>query len=135
MLSARSSKNIKISTFEKASKSFHFRSDNQRQISLDLNYTCRIRKRLISLINFEIFLEIIRLTRCEYSKLVFVYSFSEGGVLVSEEGCAYIQRGVSVSLIVDSLSESRLKSVRFLVEKSGELMTSDELMKIIKINH
>jgi hypothetical protein len=38
-------------------------------------------------------------------------------------------------LIVGSLSESRLKSVRFLVEESGELMTSGELMKIIKINH
>jgi hypothetical protein len=38
-------------------------------------------------------------------------------------------------LIVGSLSGSRLKSVRFLVEESGELMTSDELMKIIKINH
>ncbi len=38
-------------------------------------------------------------------------------------------------LIVGSLSGSRLKSVRFLVEKSDELMTSDELMKIIKINH
>jgi hypothetical protein len=40
-----------------------------------------------------------------------------------------------VILIVDSLNESRLKSVRFLVEKSDELMTNDELMKIIKINH
>ncbi len=39
------------------------------------------------------------------------------------------------TVIVDSLSESRLKSVRFLVEESDELMTSDELMKIIKINH
>jgi hypothetical protein len=41
----------------------------------------------------------------------------------------------SQALIFGSLSESRLKSVRFLVEESGELMTSDELMKIIKINH
>jgi hypothetical protein len=39
------------------------------------------------------------------------------------------------TLIVDSLSESRLKSARFLVEKSSEAMTSYEAMKIIKINH
>jgi hypothetical protein len=42
---------------------------------------------------------------------------------------------LATQVIVDSLSESRLKSVRFLVEESDELMTSDELMKIIKINH
>ncbi len=39
------------------------------------------------------------------------------------------------SLIVGSLSGSRLKSVRFLVGESGELVASGELMKIIKINH
>jgi hypothetical protein len=98
MLSARSPKNIKISTFEKAWKSSHFRSDNQRQISLDLSHTCRVRKRLISLINFATFFEIIRLARCEYSKLVSVYSFPKENVLVFEEGCAFIQRGVFVSL-------------------------------------
>jgi hypothetical protein len=35
-------------------------------------------------------------------------------------------------IIVGSLSESRLKSVRFLVKKSSEAMTSSEVMKIIK---
>jgi hypothetical protein len=98
MLSVRSPKNIKISTFEKASKSSHFKSDNQRQISLDLSHTCRIRKRLISLINSATFFEIIRLARCEYSKHASVYAFPEGSVLVSEGGCACIQRGVPVSL-------------------------------------
>jgi hypothetical protein len=97
VLSARSPKNIKTSTFEKASKSSHFRSDNQRQISLDLSHTCRIRKRLISLINFATFSEIIRLARCEYSKLVSVYSFSKESVLVFKERCACIQRNVFVS--------------------------------------
>jgi hypothetical protein len=100
MLSARSLKNIKISTLKKAWKSSHFRPDNQRQISLDLSHTCRIRKRLISLINSATFFEIIRLARCEYSKLVSVYSFPEGSVLVFEGGCAYIQRGVPVSLLL-----------------------------------
>jgi hypothetical protein len=38
-------------------------------------------------------------------------------------------------IIVGSLSESRLKSVRFLVGESGALMTSDAFAKIIKINH
>ncbi len=94
MFSVCSSKNIKISTFEKASKSSHFRSDNQRQISLDLSRTCRIRKSLISLINFAAFFEIIRLARCEYSKLVSVYSFPEGSMLVFGEECAYIRREV-----------------------------------------
>jgi hypothetical protein len=86
------SKNITISIFEKVSKSSHFRSDNQRQISLDLSHTCKIRKRLISLINFATFLKIIRLARCEYSKLVSVYSFSKESVLVFEEECAYNRR-------------------------------------------
>ncbi len=40
-----------------------------------------------------------------------------------------------VDLIVGSLSGSRLKSVRFLVEKSGVSVTSDVSDKIIKINH
>jgi hypothetical protein len=47
--SARFSKNIKISTFEKTSKSSHFRPDNQRQISLDLSRGYSYWKRMISL--------------------------------------------------------------------------------------
>ncbi len=39
------------------------------------------------------------------------------------------------TIIVGSLSESRLKSVRFLVEESSARMTSSERAKIIKINH
>ncbi len=58
----------KFWTSERASKSSHFRPDNQRQISLVLNHTCRNRKRLISLINSATFFEIMRLARCEYSK-------------------------------------------------------------------
>jgi hypothetical protein len=60
----------KISTFEKASKSSHFRSDNKRQISLDLSLTCRYRKRLISLINYANFFEIITFACYEYSEYV-----------------------------------------------------------------
>jgi hypothetical protein len=45
--SARSSRNIKIRT---SSKSLHFRSDNQHQITLDLNHTYRYRMCFISLI-------------------------------------------------------------------------------------
>jgi hypothetical protein len=41
----------------------------------------------------------------------------------------------SNGLIVGSLSGSRLKSVRFLVEESSEAVTSYEAVKIIKINH
>ncbi len=96
-------KNIKSSTFEKASKSSHFRPDNQRQISLDLSHTCRVRKRLNSLINSATFLKIVRLARCEYSKLDVcrislhlqpLSKRSRGGVLLSGGGCAYIRRGV-----------------------------------------
>jgi hypothetical protein len=101
VFSVRLSKNIKSSTFEKASKSSHFRPDNQRQISLVLSHTCRIRKRLISSINFATFFEIIRLARCEYSKLdvctisLHLQSISKRSredVLLSEEECAYIRR-------------------------------------------
>ncbi len=46
------------------------------------------------------FFEIIRLACCEYSKLVFVYSFSKESVLVFEEKCAFIQRDVFVSLLL-----------------------------------
>ncbi len=65
MLSARSLKHIKTSTFEKA---LTFRLDNQRQISLKLSHTCRYRKRLISLINSANFFEIITFACCEYSE-------------------------------------------------------------------
>jgi hypothetical protein len=103
MFNARSSKNIKISTFEKARESSHFRPDNQRQISLDLNSTFRIRKNLISLINFATSFEIIRLARCEYSKLdvctisLHLQSFnkrSREDVLLLKEECVYIRRRV-----------------------------------------
>jgi hypothetical protein len=101
MFNVRLSKNIKSSTFEKASKSSHFKSDNQRQISLDLSHTCKIQKRLINLINFATFLKIIRLARCEYNKLdvctisLHLQSFnkrSREDVLLFEEECAYIRR-------------------------------------------
>ncbi len=105
------SKNIKSSTFEKISKSSHFRFDVQRQISLDLNHTCRIRKRLINLINFAIFFEIIRLARCEYNKLVVctislhlvkdhvkMCLYLKKDVLIFEKKCACIQRNVFVLL-------------------------------------
>jgi hypothetical protein len=107
VFSVRLPKNIKSSTFEKASKSSRFRPDNQRQISLDLSHTCRVQKRLISLINSATFFEIISLARCEYSKLVSVYSFSKGSVLVFEEECTCIQRGVSVSLLIEKTFSSR----------------------------
>jgi hypothetical protein len=42
---------------------------------------------------------------------------------------------MSFEVIVGSLSESRLKSVRFLVEEISEAVTSYEAVKIIKINH
>ncbi len=99
MFNVHLSKNSKSSTFEKASKSSHFRFDDQLQISLDLSHTCRIRKHLIELINFVTFFEIIRLARCEYSKLVSVYSFSKESAFVFEEKCACIQRDVFVSLL------------------------------------
>ncbi len=38
-------------------------------------------------------------------------------------------------LIVDSISKSRLKNLRFLVEKSDVFVTNNVFMKIIKINH
>jgi hypothetical protein len=42
---------------------------------------------------------------------------------------------LTILLIVGSLSESRLKSVRFLVGKSGADVTSTADRQIIKINH
>jgi hypothetical protein len=42
---------------------------------------------------------------------------------------------VTCTIIVDSLSESRLKSVRFLVEKSDADVTSTADRQIIKINY
>jgi hypothetical protein len=39
------------------------------------------------------------------------------------------------ALIVGSLSGSRLKSVRFLVGESSEVVASSEVVKTIKINH
>jgi hypothetical protein len=144
MLNVRSLKNIKTSTLKKAWKSSHFRPDNQRQISLDLSHTCRIRKRLISLINSATFFEIIRLARCEYSKLVSVYSFPEGSVLVSEGGCAYIQRGVSVSLpffysliIVFFAKNSRsflLRSLRTKISFVSLMLTFSQFYRLWK-NH
>jgi hypothetical protein len=38
-------------------------------------------------------------------------------------------------VIVDSLNKSRLKSVRFIIGEIDVFVTSDEFMKIIKINH
>ncbi len=108
MFSVRLPKNIKSSTFEKASKSSHFRPDNQRRISLDLSYTDRNRNRLISLTSSQTFFEIIRLARWEYSKLdvctisLHLQPFSKRsreGVLLFEEGCVYIRRDVFVSLL------------------------------------
>jgi hypothetical protein len=58
-----------------------------------------------------------QLSRCTLNKLVLQH------------------RKFEILLIVDSLNESRLKSVRFLVEESHALMTNDALAKIIKINH
>jgi hypothetical protein len=96
MFSACLSRNIKISTFAKASKSFSFRSDNQRQISLVLNHTCRNRKRLISLTNSQTFFEIIRLARCEYSKLVSVKSFSKKCAYIRRKVCDYSKKCVRI---------------------------------------
>jgi hypothetical protein len=47
----------------------------------------------------------------------------------------FVENRQKAGVIVGSLSGSRLKSVRFLVEESDALMTSDALAKIIKINH
>jgi hypothetical protein len=60
----------KISTFERASKSSHFRLDNQRQTSLVSNHTCRNRKRLISSINLQNFYVAVLQAHCEYSEYV-----------------------------------------------------------------
>ncbi len=64
------------SQLEKVSKSSHFRSNNRRQISLDLSHACRYRKRLISLASSQTYLKIIRLTRCEYSEHICVVLLS-----------------------------------------------------------
>jgi hypothetical protein len=88
------SKNIKISTSEKASKSSHFKPDNQRQISLVLSYAFRYRMRLINLVSFAIFFEIMRLGCREYSKHCSCYLFWLRDVAVSGEGCWGNRRGV-----------------------------------------
>ncbi len=89
----------KSQLLKKLQKSSSFSPDNQRQISLVLNHTYRNRKRLISLTNSQTFFEIIRLARWKYSKLVSVSSCSKGSVLVFEEECATIQRGVLVFVL------------------------------------
>ncbi len=52
-------------------------------------------------------------------------------IIYNTENC----RSCVLMIIVDSLNESRVKSVHFLVEKSDALMTNDALAKIIKINY
>ncbi len=56
-----------------------------------MGHTCRNRKRLISLTSSQTFFEIIRLARCEYSKLVSVSSrkCAEGGVRLFKGVCPY----------------------------------------------
>jgi hypothetical protein len=124
MLNARSPKNIKTSTFEKASKSSHFRSDNQRQISVELSHSCRYQKRLISLINFATFFEIIRFARCEYSKWICsvpflsflsgVLLYPDGGVDITGEGCWGNQRGVAISVPYIYTISQKLNHVFFV---------------------
>jgi hypothetical protein len=104
MFNARLSKNIKISTSEKASKSSHFRLDNQRQISFMSSHTCRYRMRLINLVSFANFFEIMWFAQCEYSKRIssvfFLLSwwevllYSKRNVEVIKEKCCDIQRDV-----------------------------------------
>ncbi len=53
-------------------KSSHFRSDNRRQISLDLSHACRYRKRLISSISLQNFYVVVLQTCCEYNEHVFL---------------------------------------------------------------
>ncbi len=93
----------KSQLLKKLQKSSSFSFDNQRQISLVLNHTYRNRKRLISLTNSQTFFEIIRLARCEYSKLVSVSSCSKESVLVLKERCATIQRDVSVFVLLKKI--------------------------------
>jgi hypothetical protein len=70
MFNVRSSKNIKNSILEKVAKSFHFRSDNQRQITLDLSDAYKYRMRSISLMILRNFLIAISQACCEYNKQV-----------------------------------------------------------------
>ncbi len=65
----------KLWIFERASKSSHFRLDNQRQISLDLSHSCRDRKRLINLINLRNFYVVILQAHCEYNEHVKTKNF------------------------------------------------------------
>jgi hypothetical protein len=94
---ARSSKNIKISTFEKASKSSHFESDNQRQISFDLLRFCRYRMRLTSLISSQTFFEIMWSARCQYSKCMWWASWSKKSVEIISRSVEIISRNVEIS--------------------------------------
>ncbi len=66
-----------------------------------MSHTCRIRKRLISLINFATFFENIRLARCEYNKpdvctiSLHLQSFSKKSrenMFLFEEECVYIRK-------------------------------------------
>jgi hypothetical protein len=49
----------RVTSLKELQKSSHFRHENQRQISLDLNHSCRTRKRLISLINQRNFFVVV----------------------------------------------------------------------------
>jgi hypothetical protein len=97
--SARLSKNIKISTFEKVSKRSHFRPDNQRQISLDLSHFCRYRMLLISLVNFATFFKFMSLARYEYSRYEARRSFICEMCFCISEMCLCISRSVYVFVL------------------------------------
>jgi hypothetical protein len=77
---------------QKVSKTSHFRPDNQGQISLDLSYTDKNRKSLISLTSSQTFLEIIQLARCEYSKLASVFFSGRKCACIRREVCLYSKR-------------------------------------------
>jgi hypothetical protein len=101
------SKNIKISTFEKASKSSHFRSDNQCQISLDSSHTCRNRKRLISLINFATLYFVRRQASREYSMYAAGCSSIHGVCPCIRGVCPCIQGGVPLSSPIFYMREAK----------------------------
>jgi hypothetical protein len=99
--SSESRRSIRVEEHQNlnVSKSSHFRPDNQRQISLVLNYISRDRKRLISLTSSQTLFEIMRSARCMC--VASKATYSKQGVPVSggrHSRCPANQRGVPLSI-------------------------------------
>jgi hypothetical protein len=81
---------------KKLQKAFTFRLEYQREISLDLNHSCRYRKRLISLINFATLYIVKRQVCCKYSEHICVVFLSYLLCHVQKQSVTFFEKCVHV---------------------------------------